>query len=303
MPNLPSPDALRVVVAVDLTGSISGAADELGITQQAASRRIHALETTLGVRLLERTSRGSALTDAGHLVARRGADALAALDTLLRELDGIGTGARAPLTIAASLTIAEHLVPRWLVAYRETADPAPVTLASMNSVAVADAVRSRAAEVGFIETTRQPTGLAIEHLADDELIAVVAPDDPWATREDPLPWRDLAARPGVVRESGSGTRHSLDDLLRRAGVPTSATPAAEVSSAAAVRAGVAAGLGHAVLSRRAVADDLRLGRLVQVPLEQPLLRPLSAVSRAGEPLSPAARAFLAVARADLRTFG
>ena len=286
MSSLPSPDALRVLIAVVETGSISGAADELHMSQQAASQRIRALEKSLGVAVLERTARGSRLTAAGHLAVQHGRTAVDALDALAAAL---ARRAPSPLTIAASLTIAEHLVPGWLLASGSAAN---VTVHVGNSAEVADAVRAGAADVGFIESTDVPRDLRAVTLGLDELVAAVAPGDPWA-RRSALPWAELAERPLVVREAGSGTRRSLDDLLADAGLEP-APPAAELATTAAVRAAAIAGVAPAILSLRAVTDDVWLGRLVLVPLEHPLARPFTALLPAHP--TDAARAFVAVAQ-------
>lgn len=289
MTDAPHPDALRLLVAVETSGSIGGAADMLGISQQTASNRIAALERAYRETLVIRSAQGSTLTDAGTVVARRGREVLRALDGARAELDLLRGESTAAITVAASLTIAEHLVPGWLLRARAAGVASPTVIAA-NSRSVAELVRRGGADVGFIESTDRPDDLIVTHLTDDELVVVTAPDDAWARRTTALTWRELAGRAGVVRESGSGTRRSLDDLLRSRGI-VAAPPIAELATTAAVRTAVASGLGPAVLSRLAVADDLRLGRLALVPVTPPLVRPLSTVLPAAGP-SPAATAFI-----------
>ncbi len=292
----PSPDALRVLVALESCGSIGGAADELGISQQTASNRIAALERCYGEALVTRTAQGSTLTEIGTIVARHADDALRALDAARSDIDRHRGVRPDPITIAASLTIAEHLVPGWLLRVRGDGAPSP-TLIAANSAAVVDLVRAGRADLGFVESTELPRDLRVTHLADDELVVVVAPDDAWARRDRPLEWEELAARAAVVREAGSGTRRSLDDLLRSRGI-RAVEPTAVLATTAAVRTAIAAGLGPAVLSRLAVVDDVRLGRLVEVAVSPALIRPLSALTPAAG-ATPTATAFLrAIVDAD-----
>src|SRR5689334_7353979 len=112
MPDLTS---LEVLLAIARTGSLSGAGRDCGLTQQAVSARIAALERQTGVRLVLRSKTGSRLTPAGA-VAAQWADRLL---TVAHEVDaGLATlrdDSKTRLRITASLTVAEQLLPRWLV--------------------------------------------------------------------------------------------------------------------------------------------------------------------------------------------
>ena len=140
---MPDLAALALLLAVERTGSIAAAGAEAGVSQQAASARVHATEAQVGVPLLVRTPQGSRLTPAGALVARW---ALPVLDAA-RELDaGIGSlraESAAHLRVAASLTVAEHLAPRWFVTLRARLGT-EVSLVATNSHAVAAAEIGRA---------------------------------------------------------------------------------------------------------------------------------------------------------------
>jgi DNA-binding transcriptional LysR family regulator len=208
------------------------------------------------------------------------------------------------LRVAASQTIAGHLLPQWLVALRrqEEASGSPLTAVELsvgNSRWTADAVRSGHADLGFVETPLLPPDLASMTVGDDELIVVTAPDHPWSGRTSALTAAELAQTPLVTREDGSGTRDTLESALatRVPGVVLP-SPAIELATSAAVRSAIAAGIAPGVLSRMAVRDDLVLGRLVAVPVDDlPLHRPLSAiwVRNATAPI-PRARDLIAIAR-------
>lgn len=270
-PRVPQIAALEVLLAIARTGSLSLAAREVGVSQQAISARIRSLEAQTGVPLVSRTARGSTLTPAGVVVAGW-ADRLV---EVARELDAglaaLRDDRRTRLRISASLTIAEQLLPGWLVsqhaaARRRGEAPAEVVLTATNSVTVIDQVRSGDADLGFIEGPTIPKGLRSKVIGHDELVVVVRPDHPWARRRQPVTATELTGTPLVSREEGSGTRHALVVALARvlgateAGIPI----ALALSTTSAVRAAVVAGAGPAVLSELAVFDDLASGRLARV---------------------------------------
>jgi DNA-binding transcriptional LysR family regulator len=291
--------ALRALREVGRQGSIAAAASVLGVSQQALSARMRTLERAMDVTLLARTPSGSHLTEQGRLVVGWAEDVLDAADRLEAGLRSIRSGVSHRLAIAASQTIAEHLVPHWLVELRsvEQADvaqemaaqaagypPTVVELTVANSTGVLELVRDGKAGLGFIETPHLPV--------------VTAPGHPWASRRRPLELAEIAATPLVMREAGSGTRDTLTDHLAAQRPPLRPRIAMELGTSAAVRSAIAAGVGPGVLSRLAVRDDLVLGRLVAVEVAgPPLTRQLSAVWKPDDPLPPEGQRLLAVATA------
>jgi len=296
--------ALRALREVGRRGSIAAAAAVLGVSQQALSARMRTLERTMNVTLLVRSPGGSHLTEQGRLIVGWAEDMLDAADRLEAGLRSIRSGVSHRLAIAASQTVAEHLVPHWLVELRgiEQASaeqtPTVVELTVANSTRVIELVRDVNVRLGFIETPHLPDDLVTAHLRDDEMLVVAAPGHPWARRRRPLSLAEIAATPMVMREDGSGTRVTLTDHLAAQHPPLSARIAMELGTSAAVRSAIAEGVGPGVLSRLAVRDDLVLGRLVAIEVAgPPLIRQLTAVWRPDlDPLPPEAARLLAVAK-------
>ncbi|TFV55076.1 LysR family transcriptional regulator [Mycobacterium sp. PS03-16] len=268
MPDLIS---LEVLLAIAQTGSLSAAGRECGMTQQAVSARVAAMEAQTGVQLVRRAKTGSALTDAGVVTVQWADRLLAVAHEADAGLATLRADSRSMVRVHASLTIAEMMLPRWVVTFRaatmQYGNPAPeVILTAANSERVIAAVRDGTADVGFIESPGAPKGLRSRVVAHDELVLVVPAGHRWTRRPQPLEIGELSRTPLVTREAGSGTRDFLAAALRDAGCAEPAPPALEFSTASAVRAGVLAGAGPAVMSRAAVADDLALGRLRAVPV-------------------------------------
>lgn len=296
-PRVPELFALQLLIAVESAGSVAAAGASLGITQQAASARVRAMEAQVGAPLVVRGARGSHLTQAGQLVAQWAENVIRAAGELDAGLTALRGELAGQLSVAASLTVAENLMPGWLVALQSRrlhAGQAPVAvrLVSTNSDAVAEAVREGRADLGFVEGPTAPTGLRARTVGHDRLVVVVAPGHPWGRRRRPLQAAELAMTSLVSREAGSGTRAALAQALAPhlpAGAAL-ASPALEMSSAAAVRATVVAGVAPGAISSLAVAADLAAGRLVAVDVAGvDLTRTLRAVWATGSapPAGPA----------------
>jgi DNA-binding transcriptional LysR family regulator len=288
--------AYDLLLSVARLGSLGRAAAEHGISQPAASARMRQLEAHLGLALIARSPRGSHLTPDGALVAdwaQAAVDAAAALDegvtALRRQHDS-------RLRIAASMTVAEYLLPAWLTALRAVDPGAAVALTAENSAEVAGAVLADAADVGFVEGPDLPDGLRAEPVGRDTLTVVVPPSHPWARRASGVTAAELAAAALVSREAGSGTRRYLEEALRGQAALDRVPPLAELSSTTAIKAAVAAGAGPAVLSSLAVAAELSAGTLRAVPvIGLDLNRTLRVVWGAGRRLTGPARDLYAIA--------
>lgn len=283
--------AIELLVAVADHGSLSAGARAVGMAQPNATRSIARLERRLGVPLLHRSTAGSTLTPAGLLVVDWARQLLTSARALL---DGAASLAvdGAALTVAASQTIAEHLLPRWLSRFRERHPQTTVTVGVHNTTSVLDRVRRGRCDLGFVEGPRAPKDVHSLTVAQDELVLVVAPAHTWAGRRKPVPTAELTQAGLVTREQGSGTRTALEAEL---GGPVTTTLA--LTSNAAVRVAVQAGTGPAVLSRYAVADALAAGALVEVPAQGlPITRSLRAVWTGPKRLTGPAADLLAVAR-------
>ncbi|WP_121008674.1 LysR family transcriptional regulator [Saccharothrix australiensis] len=289
MTDPPDLASLRLLVLVGELGSLGRAAQELGVAQPSASKRLATLERRLGLVLVDRGRRGSVLTPAGVVVTERARRVLDEMAGLLAGAAALRASREAELRVAASMTVAEHLAPGWLAELRRTRPDLHVGLRVTNSVTVARLVREGAVDLGFVEAPGPLARLSAREVAADRLAVVVPPGHRWARR--PITADELARTPLVVRERGSGTRDTLDRAL-----PDACPPALELGSTTAVRGAVVAGVAPAVLSVLAVALDLADGRLVEVPVEGlDLRRVLRAVWPGGRRLVGPAAELLAVA--------
>lgn len=289
MPGLPDLESLQLLVLVGRRGSLTAAAAEAGVSQPSASKRMAALERRLGVRLLDRSRRGSVLTAAGELVAGWAQRVLDDLGVLVEGVAALRRDSTAHLTIAASLTIAEHLLPVWLGELRRSDADLHVGLQVVNSTRVRELARENAVDLGFVESPGRLTGLRSRAIARDRLVLVVSPEHEWARRRRPVTVTELAATPLISREFGSGTRETAESAIADRGARL-VPPLVELGSSAAIRSAVLAGSGPALLSELVVAADIANRSLVEVrTTDLDLRRSLRAVWRSGtRPTGPAA---------------
>jgi len=292
--------ALELLVATDSHGSISAAARALGVAQPTASAGLRALERRLGLDLLERTTRGARLTETGRATAAWAREVIEASDRFETSVAALRDAPAARVRVAASLTVAEYLAPRWLARLAlegPAGGGAPdVELVVRNSREVTELVLGGEVELGFVESATLRRGLRSRTVAHDRLVVVVGPAHRWA-RRSALRVDEILTGGLVVRERGSGTRETLERGLAAVGerLPDHLP---YLGSTAALKTAVQHAGAVAVLSSLAVADDVARGALVRVAVPGlELERRLRMVWKDSAALSPGARRIAAAAAA------
>nr|WP_206037683.1 LysR family transcriptional regulator [Rhodococcus sp. HNM0569] len=289
-PRVPELSALDVLVTVERLGSMGAAARAHGLSQQAVSARVRSAERQFGIKVFTRGASGVRPTAEGALLLEWAGRILDAAEELASGVSALRGERSRGVDIAASMTIAEHLVPAWTVTMRRRFPDVVTSVRLQNSAEVLARVRSGEADLGFVEGPDIPNDLRSREIGRDQLVVVVPPGHRWA-RMGSVPHDEFAATPLVQREPGSGTRTTLEHA-----VPDAAPPLLELTSGTAVKAAVVAGNAPAVLSSLAVAGELDDGRLVEVHVEGlELPRSLQAVWDPARGVRGAAREFLDIA--------
>ncbi len=247
--------------------NFTAAARALGVTQAAVSQRVQALERELGVSLFRRVGGKVELTAAGrklHDYARRILD-------LHREARREVTGREAPvegeLAIAASSIPGDYLLPALLAAFGPLHPRVRVRAAVSDSAGVIGQLERGEVSVGLVGRKPDDANLETRHLADDRMVLIVPPGHGLARRKSVTLDR-LAAHPLVLREAGSGLRHSFEAALARAGRSLADLRVAlELGSNEAIQGAVLRGVGVAVLSALAVRKEVAANRLVALEID------------------------------------
>jgi len=210
-------DHVRSFLEVIKRGSLSEAARALGISQPAVSNQIKGLERELGTELLIRDERGVvSLTAAGEVFLAFAERVVAAHEELLQQLDHLKEAVSGELVIAASTTPGEYVLPQLLSDFKACylQVEAKVTIADTGDVV--EKVLTRECDIGFIGAPIERPRLILAPLIKDEIVLAVYPDHPFAGREA-IRLEELQGQRLILREEGSGTRRSLEQLLSERG--------------------------------------------------------------------------------------
>ena len=284
---------LQAFVAVAEQGAFGRAAEALHLTQTALTRRVQNLEADLGVRLLERTTRSTALTGIGRDFLPRARRLLDDLGAALIEIRETGKALRGDVTIACVPTVGIHYLPGIIRRYAARHPDNRIKILDHASVDVAEAVLRREAEFGINILGSHHPELVGTPLVKDRFVLVCREDHPLARRRA-LAWRDLRDHPLIYVGQMSGNRHLLDVAL--AG-DLSLRLQYEVQRSSTAVGLAAAGVGAAIVPRLALQHGA-YPTLRTVALKAPVVsRTLVLLTRRNAYLSPAARALHDMIRA------
>jgi molybdate transport repressor ModE-like protein len=282
---------MRLLIEIERQGSVSAAAAAIGIGQPSASQHLRLLEAAAGQRLVERTGRGSRLTDAGQVLAGRAAQALASLGAAEEELGAIAGLQTGTIHIGASTAPGVYLLPDTLGCFRRNYPGVTVEVEVAASDEILARLLSGRVQLALVGATEADDRIELEPFLEDEIVGVAKPGLA-PLRNGALKPRALSDFMLLTREPGSSSQRAIDRELRAIGVD----PAGiwELGSSEAIKRAAREGLGLAFLSRYAVAEEIERGDLESFRLagRPPLIRNFSVARLAGRPLSPAERGFV-----------
>jgi DNA-binding transcriptional LysR family regulator len=268
---------LQVFHTVARLLSFTKAAESLHMTQPAVTFQVRQLEEYFNTRLFDRTHNRISLTDAGARVyeyADRIFELYGEMENAVREMTGEISGS---LTIGASTTIAEYMLPALLGDFRARYPDVSIHLKVSNTDGIVSMVENNTIDLGVVEAPVSNKNLVVDQCRRDSLVAIVPPGHPKAGR-DAISLDELLMYPFICREEGSGTREVIaEHMSSTANSETCMNVAMELGSPEAVKGAVEAGMGISVVSRATIQKELRLGTLVAIDLDPPLDRPFSFV--------------------------
>ena len=265
---------LQVFHTVARLLSFTKAAETLHMTQPAVTFQVRQLEEYFNTRLFDRTHNRISLTEAGARVYQYSDkifELYGEMENAVREMTGEISGS---LTIGASTTIAEYMLPALLGDFRAKYPEVSIHLKVSNTDGIVSMVENNTIDLGVVEAPVSNKNLVVDECRRDNLVAIVPPGHPKADL-DTITMEELLEYPFICREEGSGTREVIADYMTQC--QTSMEVAMELGSPEAVKGAVEAGMGISVVSNATIQKELRLGTLVAIDLEPPLERPFSFV--------------------------
>ena len=277
---------LQLFEAIARLGKLTKAANELALSQSAASQSLKELEHTLGYPLFDRVGRDLIITENGIKVLPKVRQITGLIDSIkqcnLSTMSGV-------LRVVASETIATYLLPKILADFIQAYPSVEPDIQIGNTQMVIDYLDKGRANIGLIEGPITHKHLQIVPWKKDQLQIFCHPIHPLAANSK-ISIAQLKQQPWILREHGSGTRAIFDAAIEEAG--TQINLALELTRQSAIKESVKAGLGLGCLSQLTISEDLNNGSLVELSSDLNLSRKFSIVTNLDSYQNPLTQRFL-----------
>ena len=287
---------LRLFLALAETGSVSGAAKVLHVTQPTASMQLKEISQAVGLPLYEVIGKKVHLTDVGQELAATARAISATWESFEQGVDAVKGLSRGKLRIAVVST-AKYFVPRLIGRFCQKHPAIDVSLEILNRDGVVQRLRENRDDLYIMSMPPAEMDLHDEVIMPNPIVLIAPQADPLVQRGR-LPLKALEERRFILREPGSGTRMAGDQHFRKMRFRPDVR--LELGSNEAVKESVAGGLGIGVVSRHALHGHDKEHGVRVIDVEGfPLPSAWHMVHHAGQKLSPVAQAFKRHLLADL----
>lgn len=285
----------KVFEATARLGSFTRAAEELFLTQPTVSMQVKQLTKALGLPLFEQVGKRLYLTDAGrelYTTCQEIFDKLDQLEMRVANLKGMKQG-RLRLAV---ITTAKYFIPRLLGPFCQRYPGIDVSLIVTNHEQAIERLSNNQDDLYVMSQVPEHVDVKSHPFLDNPLV-VLAPKDHPLAHEKNIPLMRLGEEPFIMRESGSGTRRSVQDLFEQHGIDVRVR--LELGSNEAIKQAIAGGLGLSVLSCHTLTPDGQGGELAVLDVEGfPIQRQWYVVHLGGKQLSVVASTFLDYLQAE-----
>lgn len=265
------------------------AAEELHFSQPAVSAQIRQLEESLEIKLFDKIGRKTHLTQAGEELYLYSRKIFSVIEEMQETMESLRSPQYGRLSVGADTTVGTYVIPALLGKFHQMYPEVEISLDVVNRAALVEAIMSNRIDMAIVGRVPDDIPVEIEPFARNELVLVASPRHRLAGIAG-VPLAELGREHFLLREVGSGTRAALETVFQEAGVPLQVSM--QVGNNSAIKQGVAAGLGIALISRVALDMELETNRLVILDVEGfPVLRQWRLVHIKDKHLSATAHAF------------
>ncbi|GLX70015.1 LysR family transcriptional regulator [Paenibacillus glycanilyticus] len=286
--------SLLVFMTVAEKHNFTRAAEALHMTQPAVSQHIQALENSIGTKLLDRSNKHVRLNKAGEIVYRHGKEIEGLYTRMQRLVDDLMHTASGTLSIGASYTFGEYVLPH-AIAYLQHHYPLiKPTITIGNTKEISSLVAGGQLDIGIVEGALEHDKLHAESLARDLMYVVTSSSHRFGKDED-VSAASLRQETWIVREEGSGTREVTERMFLEQGLNPSSRM--EFGSTQIIKESVEAGLGISLLSHWAVRKEISLGTISKLTIGgKPVEREFSLLTQHHQQHTKAAEVFIGILR-------
>ncbi len=259
---------LKLFCTVVETKSFSKASRIVHLSQPAVSMQIQALEEYFGTKLFDRSRDTLNLTPAGEVLYKESKHVLSHYADIEKRIAKITGMVKGGITIGASTTIGNYVLPRIIVAFKAKYPKISIVMRIGNTKRIEDLLSSQLVDFGLVEGEVSRTAFKTEPIISDELVPIVSSFHPWS-RKKMISILDIIKEPFIIREEGSGTRQKIMEYFALYGFDINDMHIAlTLGSSESIKVAVEGGAGVSILSKWTVRKEQEEGKLHSITLRE-----------------------------------
>lgn len=282
---------LRYFIAIAEEGSLSAASSRVHVAQPSLSQHVIKLEDELGVRLIERSPRGTVLTESGQILLRHAREICASMDICRESVrqsgvephGGVTIGLPSSVSMVLSVPLAETLL----------VELPHVKLRAIEAMSgfIKAWLEDQTIDLGFLYEVEEIKHCDARELMSEDLCFFSAPDS-WPLKSRPgeaVPLADIRSLDLILPSQQHGLRQTIERYGRQSG--NGFRVVIEMDALSQIKELVARGSGYTILAPAAAHDRLQSGELVMSRIVDPVMsRPVYLVRNRAKPLTRACQA-------------
>ncbi|MFM8734152.1 MAG: LysR family transcriptional regulator [Pirellulales bacterium] len=286
--------SLKIFCDIITRRSFSKAAAENGVSQSSASQVVGQLESHLGVRLIDRSTRPLSPTREGQVFYDGCRRMIAGYDALEDQVRTLHDEVAGRVRVAAIYSVGLHHMSRYVQEFMSRHPKANVRLEYLHPDRVLESVEQGQADIGIVSYPRSTRTIDAEPWREEPIVLACAPGNPFAGRVQ-MTLDELHGQRMVGFDTDLVIRHELDRAL--AGHGAEPNVVMEFDNIETIKRAVEIDAGVALLPEPTVGRELAAGTLCTVRLAgEELVRPLGIIHARGKPLPPTAQRFVELLR-------
>jgi DNA-binding transcriptional LysR family regulator len=280
---------LETLITISKTMSFRKAGELLNLTQPAVSAQVKSLEDEFKTVLIDR-NQPVTLTDSGRLFLDHAGRILQIVEELKQKLADLNQTPQGHIHLGTTTSIAMQILPRVLSYFQNQFPLIKTTIHSMTSSQIMSSVENGSIDIGITYLFEKSTALESSVLYYDTFELVVSPEHPLSVYPH-LPIQKLNDVPLIMLSPETAGRRFVDQIFHKLGLVPQMVM--ELSSSEEVKRMVELNLGAAIISKLSIQNELRLGTLKMIKVnELEISHPVGVVYKSGRYLSSALHQFL-----------
>ncbi len=231
------------------------------MTQPAVSLQVQAMEELYETRLFDRSGNSINMTPAGEILYKRAKEILALYAEAQKNISEITGSIKGSLSIGASSTIGNYLLPSIIAAFKKKVPQVSISLVVSNTKIITERLNAGEVDIALVEGDVSKQRFSVDTLLADELVVIMSPAHAWAERRN-IPAMDIIKEPLIMREEGSGTRQVILKYLEEHGIKRDDLKVSLVlGSTESIKSAVEEGVGISIVSAWAARQSIKHGVL------------------------------------------